>query len=63
MMRLAYERNLWSILITSHTVAVIRLGHWTGCVYAWNWWSLRLQSLAEIFGLPPQVGLELYPTH
>jgi hypothetical protein len=27
-------------------------------VLAWNRWSLRLQSLAEFFGLPPQLGLE-----
>jgi hypothetical protein len=31
---------------------------WAGWVYAWNWWSLRLQSVAEFFGLPPQLGLE-----
>ena len=28
-------------------------------VLAWNRWSLRLQSVAELFGLPPQLGFEL----
>jgi hypothetical protein len=31
---------------------------WACWFYAWNWWSLRLQSVAEFFGLPPQLGFE-----
>ena len=27
-------------------------------VLAWNQWSFRLQSVVELFGLPPQLGLE-----
>ena len=27
-------------------------------VLAWNRWSFRLQSVAELFDLPPQLGLE-----
>jgi hypothetical protein len=54
-----YERNWWSILITSHTVAVVRLGR-AGFMRGTGG-LLRLQSVAEIFGLPPQLGLEPVP--
>ncbi len=31
----------------------------TGWVYEWNLIVLRLQSVAEIFGLSPQLGFDL----
>ncbi len=45
---------------TSHTVAVMRRGE-IG-VLPWNWWALRLQSVAEIFGLTLHLGSKLKPT-
>jgi len=53
-----YERNWWSILITSHTVVVKRLGqagfmHGTG--------GLKVTVSSRNFGLSPQLGLEPAP--
>jgi hypothetical protein len=49
--RLADVLSVFSGFLGSHHIAVTR--HVQVGVLARNWWSLRLQSVAEIFGLPP----------
>ncbi len=60
MMRLrladVYEWNRWIFLGSHHISNVMRLGQ--ADVLTWNRWSFRLQSVVELFGLPPQLGLE-----
>ncbi len=59
MMRLrladVYEWNRWIFLGSHHTS---NCDEAEADVLAWNRWSLRLQSVAEFFDLPPQLGLE-----